>query len=243
MRLSDLVLTELARDGLGFREQGVYLAAYAHAPESMAGLARAARLSRKTVTRACRVLAAAGWMSLRRASDRLCPVALIPKRCQVKLGKMLEARYSSVDYRGEFLMKRFLDMWVRCDVFVDNARPDFLCNPTTGESLEYDRHYELWDVAFEFNGPQHYGRTEWYEGPREAGERIARDLVKESLSRKEGVELVVVRAADLEAGRLARLVPAGLPRQHVDQEGPLFETWARLAGRYRGKVQRDERGW
>lgn len=58
-------------------------------------------------------------------------------------------------------MKEFLSLVVDSDRYEDNATPGFLVNPFTRERLELDRFYPP-SVAFEFNGPQHYGATELF---------------------------------------------------------------------------------
>ena len=97
-------------------------------------------------------------------------------------------------------MKCRLDLIVRCDEFVDNARPKWLENPSTEAPLEYDRFYYLLKIAFEFNGSQHYGVTEVFNDEEVVNEGMKRDSVKEELSRQHGIKLVVVTPDDLIPG-------------------------------------------
>jgi hypothetical protein len=63
----------------------------------------------------------------------------------------LEKQYGMAQNKGEFLMKRNLDLWVHSSEFVDNARPDHLTTPTSDHPLEYDRYYYQLGVAFELS--------------------------------------------------------------------------------------------
>lgn len=55
-------------------------------------------------------------------------------------------------------MREYLSLMIDSGEFEDNAAPGFLVNPLTDERLQFDRFYPP-GVAFEFNGPQHYGAT------------------------------------------------------------------------------------
>ena len=41
--------------------------------------------------------------------------------------------------KGEFLCKKRVELWIRDDTYVDNARPEFMTNPTSNEPMECDR--------------------------------------------------------------------------------------------------------
>jgi hypothetical protein len=72
-------------------------------------------------------------------------------------------------------------------------------------------HYYKVGVAFEFNGPQHYGPTEKYPDQRDATALRTRDLVKRGLSAENGITLIVVRATELSIGAICRLAERHLP--------------------------------
>ena len=122
----------------------------------------------------------------------------------------LETDIKAAPNKGEALMRKVLDLVIPDTEFIDNYRPEFLKNPMTGQCLEYDRYYKL-GVAFEFNGPQHYGPTEKYPDRRDAAALRTRDLVKRGLSAENGITLIVVRAADLSIGAICRLAERHLP--------------------------------
>lgn len=107
-------------------------------------------------------------------------------------------------------MKEYLSLLIDSDHFEDNARPGFLINPLTGKPVELDRYYPR-VVGYEFNGRQHYETTELF--PSEPGLRMqqARDLIKEALCARNGINLVVIHRADLTLEAMRRRVGALLP--------------------------------
>jgi hypothetical protein len=113
----------------------------------------------------------------------------------------VQKRLQDAHFRGEALMREWLNLLVARDDFQDGARPGFLVNPTTAERMEYDRWYPP-DAAFEFNGFQHSGPTERYPSEAEAHERRARDLIKLGLSTEREVALVIIRGEDLSYGAM-----------------------------------------
>lgn len=115
----------------------------------------------------------------------------MPGACQAEMAKDLDAAYSIVANRGEFLMRTYLDLRICDDRYVDHARPPFLTNPITQEPLEYDRYY-LCGVAFEFNGPQHYRTTTRFADTETIRANQARDLIKKGLSQDSRVTLITI---------------------------------------------------
>lgn len=128
------------------------------------------------------------------------------------------------NYKGEFLMRRFLDLRVADEDFVDNARPNQFTNPETRERLECDRLYVRAGVAFEFNGPQHFQQTEMYSDERAFKQRRTRDILKKGLSLEANVILVTVTASELYPAALDALIPARLKRRPLDTEGPVYRA-------------------
>ncbi len=239
MWVYDIVLRDLLNDArVGFTGKGVYLGSTAIPADSLSELARRLGIPRTTVLHVCRDLSKHGWMELRRSGRRVCPIPLIPHTCQVVLARALEKDFSMVAKRGEFLMKRHLDLRIATGEFFDNARPEFLTNPITDEPLEYDRYYPP-SVAFEFNGLQHYVMTRLHRDENELKRIQARDAIKLGLSTKAQVNLVVVRAEDLRPGRFARLVPDSLSQRVVDEKGPYYQTLSRMCVAYANKTEQE----
>ena len=236
MRIPGIVLQEvLEQPQLSFLDKVIYLTAAMGQPQSVSELAAVASVSRTATLRACRKLVERGWMSLAKSGCKVRPIALIPRHHQEKMARALEKTYGWIQNKGEFLMKSYLDLRVNCDESVDNARPEFLVNPLTGEAMEYDRYY-LRGVAFEFNGPQHFGPTEAYPDEKAFKEALARDLLKQALSVKAGVKLVIVTADDLRPGAFEKLLPDVLPQNRVDESGLHFRTLARICMGYRERA-------
>ncbi|HHV79634.1 MAG TPA: hypothetical protein GXX40_08540 [Firmicutes bacterium] len=145
-------------------------------------------------------------------------------------------------HKGEFLARSWLDITIASTNYVDNARPQFLINPSTGEPLEYDRYYPSpANVAFEFNGLQHYGPTDKYYSEEDFRSTRIRDLIKRALSDENGVTLVVLTYKDLSLNRIMSSIPDMLEKTWVDNEGPLVQTLERLSTQYRTKVEKVEK--
>jgi hypothetical protein len=215
----------------------IYLVIREFGPNSLEELSSKSGLSWKLVARECRNLVRLGWVSLVRSGKRLRPLALIPEACQRKMVQAFGAEFGLAANKGEFLMKCCLDLWLKSEEFVDNARPAFLENPKTSMPLEYDRYHYLDKVAFEFNGPQHSETTEQFSSEKDLAERIQRDLAKEALSIRNGVTLVVVTAQDLNPATFSRLLPESLEQNHVVQEGPYFEVLSNTCATYRATAR------
>lgn len=226
---------------LGYRDRSAYLWVLVCRPESIRELARQTGMSRGQATAACRRLDQFKWFRLEevgKAQPRQRPVPLVPIECQLALARELEREYELVPKKGEFLMKRHLDMWVCSRRFVDNARPDFLTNPKTGVPLEYDRYYFEEHVAFEFNGPQHYGTTSEFADDEAVKDQQARDAMKQGLSVRAGVKLITVTPGDLRQGQFEKLLPAGIALNPVDTSGPYYQTLIRISTAYAAKTAR-----
>lgn len=223
---------------LSAREWGIYAAVWERCPRSLSELARQSKTARSTLRIVCTRLISNGWLRLDREGNRLRPVAIVPDSVQEQLAVHLEEGYAAAQFKGEFLMKAFLDYAVVSEWHVDNARPDFLTNPATGERLEYDRYY-LEGVAFEFNGSQHYEHTERFASARQVKETQVRDLIKKGRSSDAAVTLVVVRPHQLHPDVLRTLVPpALLPLRRLDLEGPYLTSLSRLVFGYAARSPR-----
>jgi hypothetical protein len=239
MRIPDVVIDALLADrSLSFTQRSLYLFSLACTAQSGSELADKVGLSPSSVFRHCRRLREREWMELLGSVRRFCPVALIPRACQKKMVDALEEAYRLAPGKGEFLLKRNLDLWVRSEEFVDNARPAFLVNPRTKKPLEYDRWYYRIGVAVEFNGPQHATTTAAHPSEEELIEVKTRDLIKKALSTEANVMLITVRAEDLEHTAFEKLLPDSLPRNRVDKNGPYCRALALLCANYAAAATR-----
>ena len=153
MRIPDYILDGLfSWPGLGFNEYTIYMLVRYHRPASIDDLVTKSSLGRHRVVRACRILGKAGWLNLIKQGRTIRPVGAVPTVLQEKMIAELKTRLSMAQFKGEFLLKSALDLWVDSDNFVDNARPPFLINPLTDEPLEIDRYYPEDRVGIEYNG-------------------------------------------------------------------------------------------
>jgi len=194
------------------------------------------RLHLRTLKRAVRRLAAAFWIHIEQ-QNRLAPIqyrlqhADFARRNEVR--KRLEARLSrhGEEYVGEAIMHEELGLIVATDQCVERARPDFLVNPETRERLELDRFYPIDRVAFEFNGSQHYVATGRFSKEGVAAQK-KRDAIKREYCKRNGIELVVIRAEDLAFTRMLRKVGDLLPRRPLRTFKRTIRYLNRLAAGY-----------
>ncbi|NPV70673.1 MAG: hypothetical protein HPY55_08530 [Firmicutes bacterium] len=213
----------------------LYLTALAVQPRSISQLARAAGVDPGHASRVCAELVRAGWMRTTGSRRGLLPVPAMPDALQEQHARRLFKMLAMAPQKGEFLMKCWLDLLVASNNLIDNARPGFLCNPLTGEPLEFDRYY-LEGVAFEFNGRQHYGPTAAYPDEQAFRELRARDLLKKGLSQEQGIVLVEVISEDLTFDNMERKIPDVLPRNIIDRDGLYAKALARASQDYRAKA-------
>ena len=236
MRVPRFVLRGLLRQaGLTLSEKTICMLIEEYHPRSIYELSRLAHLSRKPVTKACKHLAGLGWVTLVKSDLHVCPMPLIPRIYQEEMVRILDVGYKVAGNKGEFLMKRCLDVWVQSDEYEENARPEFLKNPNTGALLEYDRYY-FQGVAFEFNGTQHYEPTEVFNDKKAIDDLKTRDLIKDALSRRNGIELITITAHDLEPLLFGNVIPEKLPKSAVLTDGIYCQELTRLCRSHRAKT-------
>lgn len=174
-----------------------------------AGLRALCKWHIRTWKRAVLALAETSWAKLLARKRRIDPI-----RC--RLGDADEAwkwaaqqRLEKADFKGERLMREWLILIVR-SAGIDEAAPDFLRNPETGELLRLDRAYLEKGIAFEFNGPQHYRATEKYGKETVAAQR-RRDAFKRQACKRQNIKLIVVHAEDLSLEGMLSKVGDTLP--------------------------------
>lgn len=166
------------------------------------------------------------------------PVPGIPHVVQEQRSRELHADFTVAPYKGEFLMKKWLDYLLSPIEWSDNARPDFLQSPETGEPLEYDRYSPSHRVAFEFQGPQHFGPTNSYPNQDQFRETRKRDIMKRGLSNENGIVLVTITADDLSLERMLGKIPPELPRAIIDPNGPYARELEEVSAKYRTGLAR-----
>lgn len=203
-------------------------------------LAELAYLHRQTTRRSVLELAATGWLDLNQA-QRYAPLHIT--LCNpVAEGVAAEAsavrrRVEKASFRGEALMREYLNVLVATDQFEDDAAPGFLVNPRTKERLQFDRYYPSQGVAFEFNGPQHYRATRLYTR-EEATLQRTRDYIKGGICLERGIKLVVAHAEDLTLARMRRKVGDLLPQRDLTDLRPVLDTLESISREHRRAVKR-----
>lgn len=202
-------------------------------------LSRLVGASPNTVKAAVRELAQAGWLQAAQC-HRLAPVrfslghpALARSEAEVA---RVRRRLEKAPFLGEALMREYLSLLVASDHFEDDATPGFLVNPFTDERMQLDRFYPP-GVAFEFNGPQHYGPTDRFSGDDAARQR-GRDYLKLGICVTRGIELVVVHAADLTLRAMQEKVGDSLPLRDLGGWEPLVDFLRPVSRRYRLAAKR-----
>lgn len=192
--------------------------------------------SRNTLKRAVAELVGAGWVQfsqtnqLRPIQFRLSNPLLEPSLTEATVA---ERRLKRANFGGEALMQEYLSLLIDSDQYTDNAQPGFLVNPQTGERLEFDRFYPpSW--AFEFHGAQHDGPTERFTQAQVEAQQL-RDLIKAGICFYRGIQLVVIRAADLTLDGMIKRVEGALPLRDLAGHEALIELLEDASLRYRAE--------
>jgi len=98
--------------------------------------------------------------------------------------------------KSEIYLKKLLNEFLPGLDFIDNFRPDWLCNPKTGKNLELDRYYPEIGLGIEFNGPQHRRGNNYYQW--------AKDKIKTKLCGNQGVTRMVFYYKELKREIIAK---------------------------------------
>lgn len=203
-------------------------------------LSRLTGVSLPTVRRAVRELVATGWLEVRQ-KNQLSPLHFTlanpeGQRWEREINAV-KRRLDRAPYRGETVMREYLSLLVDSQEYDDNASPGFLVNPFTGEEMYYDRYYHYpQQVAFEFNGPQHYGPTAKYPDEESARKQQARDYLKRGISESRGIKLVVLHPEDLTLANIRRKIAGLLPLRHLEGYEPLITFLESASRDYRRKA-------
>jgi len=192
--------------------------------------------------RASSELVAGGWLSISQ-TNRKRPLHFtlrtpIPTALRARISS-IRRRVRGAQPRGEVLLREYLNALVALDDREENAAPDFLLNPYTGELMELDRYYPSAAVAFEFNGAQHYEQSDLATFEQTV-KQVGRDAMKAFICKARGIELVIIQPDDLRLKALVNKIPPHLPRRTLDDMEPLIAALEQLAAEYRERTD-DER--
>lgn len=219
-RLTDLAYPKLlASDDVSFSAKALYDLICRCRPDSLAQLAEISGLARRTVRKECEALKEHEWLKFNAAkswSTIIIPTA--PSTVQVELSVELVKRKRFWARVGESIMKAMLDNIVQSSECLDNCRPQRMSNPETGRALELDRFYYP-NVAFEFQGTQHYELTPLHKDKQHFERAKLLDLAKIGLGAKSSIQIVEITAADLTIDGIIAKIPEVLVIQRIDMEG------------------------
>lgn len=134
-------------------------------------------------------------MATKRNCD-LCGVSFAPKKkasicnsCKQGFKKRARAGMS----HWELQMKEVLEQELPKYIFIDNGKFSFMRSPK-GAPLELDRYYPEIEVAFEFDGEQHYTYNEFFHKSQEQFEYYQLcDKIKNRECEERGITLIRIR--------------------------------------------------
>ncbi|NPV78935.1 MAG: hypothetical protein HPY52_01480 [Firmicutes bacterium] len=222
---------------IGSQAIHLYLLIEQMRPDSLSELSRISGISRDSVREQCKILVETGWLVSNVKHGRKILSTTMPSQTQEAFARRLKEDREDTKYVGEFLMKKWLDVLVDSDDFLDNARPPFLTSPSTAQQLEYDRYYRK-GVAFEYNGRQHYETTPQFPHEDALQEGRLRDHIKVSLSQKNGIALVQITEDDLNLENMRAKIPDRLRLRMIHKDGPYIRMLTRLSEEYVANCRR-----
>lgn len=204
-------------------------------------LCRLTGSSLNTVKQAVSELVHTGWLRVTQANRRA-PVQFsfsnpVVARAEAEVARA-SRRLEEARFRGEALMREYLSLLVDSHAFEDNAAPGFLVNPLTDQRMELDRYYPP-HVAFEFNGPQHYGATDRFSG-EDAAKQRTRDYIKLGICMDNGITVVVIHSEDLRLETMRQKVGQLLPLRNLQGHEPLIAFLESAGRRYRLAARRKQ---
>jgi len=91
---------------------------------------------------------------------------------------------------GEEMLRKILEKTY--DKKFPNVRPSWLLNPNTGHNLELDCYCEELELAFEYQGQQHYSPVSFFGGESSHEKVIERDRIKKKICEDNGIKLVEI---------------------------------------------------
>ena len=117
----------------------------------------------------------------------------ILKQAEDNIGKPFERYvYDIIDYKwkSEELMLECVEKVFRKNTVIHQYRPYFLRSPKG--QLSYDVFVCGKNIAFEYQGKQHFEPVDFFGGEKHFQEQVARDKLKKKLSDENGVTLIYV---------------------------------------------------
>lgn len=205
---------------------------------TFAALSRICGRTALAVRRAVAELAGAGWLTFTQAHRKspLCFTLQNPVSAQLRARvSRLRRKVKSAQHRGEAILRELLTLLLALDEYEDDAAPDFLVNPYTGEFMELDRYYPEVGFAVEFNGDQH-SETTSLATFEQTVKQVGRDAMKAYICKARGIELAVIHPEELGLKGIAEKLPVRLPRRKLEGTEPLLAVLEELASEYRERT-------
>ncbi len=103
--------------------------------------------------------------------------------------------------------------------------------------MELDRFYPLYNTAFEFNGPQHYGPTELFSA-EDAAKQRGRDLIKVGICLIKDITLLAIHPEDLTLQVMQQKVGSRLPLRDLRGHDLLINYLESVSRSYRQAARR-----
>lgn len=209
---------------------------------SMRATARESGMPYETFRSAARRLVATGWAYEVRLANGTAVIPWMPLEVEESFVTLLSRMRDGIQYRGEWLMRCLLDLLLRRPDYIDNARPEWLVTGDGSGRLELDRWYWSANLAFEFQGPQHYRLgTPYTATADQLLERQRLDSIKAELCEAEGIQLISVYASDLSLERMEAKLCGTAPVVPLPAGSALVRFFERQCRAYRNYVARIER--
>lgn len=241
--MTQMVLSKAESDPrVKSRDIQTYVHLYYHPLMTVSEIARNTGRSRETVRSSVSRLVEAGWAYIHVEPGRRIPgivVPWMPLEVEHQLAALIAQRRNLVPFLGEFLMRCLLDLCVKDSNYYDDAFPPFLITPQ-GQRLQLDRWYWVANVAFEFQGQQHFEQDgKFVRTSSDLSRRLAYDGEKLRLCTLNGVRLFELRASDLDYHRLREKLSGKLPLIPIRENRPLFREVAGMCSQYRSFVEKE----
>ena len=229
----------LQEESLHLADLALYIHLLLHPGCSISELSKMTGQARSTVRIQSKRLADSGWIVVLTQGSKKAMYPTISDEYQVQIAELYKEQIRYVARVGQTHMHEWLKILLDVPEILENARPWFLQNPETGEYMEYDCYLpEPYNVAWEFQGQQHFRTTDIFPDDEALRRLQMRDLIKVSLSKKHGIELMIVTEEDLNYKGMLAKIPPGIPLRYVDPNGPRVRSLESLCQEYTANIKR-----
>lgn len=241
--LNSIAFSRLFSDTrLGAADMAVYGYLWSKPIGSMRSVASGSSFSRETLRRSAKRLVELGWAYEIPHGRATAIVPWMPVSVEREVVSKLAFVADDAHYLGEWLMRCLLDILVRDPDFGDNARPSWLVKGDGSDRLELDRWYRSADVAFEFQGRQHFSITPDFTPTQQDLERRRQlDETKATLCQEQGVRIVYVTARELDFDTVLKKLSGLLPITPVRKDLLLIRYLTGRCRNYRNLMAKRDR--